>query len=270
MDSNIIQQQQMQTNENVDIQKFLMKILANWYWFALTVFIAISIAYFINRYSDPVFKQSAFVMIQDKENTLSGGIENILEEQGIIRRTRKKVVENEIAVLKSYRIVQETIKQLPEFNINYYSVGRIRTVERYKTCPFTVLTDTTKNNIFGIPIYVKLKNNNEYFLQIDKDKVLNKKMRFGEWYKSDNFTFCILLNENIDVNTISEIQRQFFFVLNNPSELVKQYRNKIDITTTDKKSTVIELSTNGLVPQKEVDFINKLLDVYIQSGLSEK
>jgi uncharacterized protein involved in exopolysaccharide biosynthesis len=95
-------------------------------------------------------------------------------------------------------------------------------------------------------------------------------MRFGEWYKSDNFTFCILLNENIDVNTISEIQRQFFFVLNNPSELVKQYRNKIDITTTDKKSTVIELSTNGLVPQKEVDFINKLLDVYIQSGLSEK
>jgi uncharacterized protein involved in exopolysaccharide biosynthesis len=125
MDSNIIQQQQMQTNENVDIQKFLMKILANWYWFALTVFIAISIAYFINRYSDPVFKQSAFVMIQDKENTLSGGIENILEEQGIIRRTRKKVVENEIAVLKSYRIVQETIKQLPEFNINYYSVGRI-------------------------------------------------------------------------------------------------------------------------------------------------
>jgi len=270
MDSNIIQQQQMQTNENVDIQKFLMKILANWYWFALTVFIAISIAYFINRYSDPVFKQSAFVMIQDKENTLSGGIENILEEQGIIRRTRKKVVENEIAVLKSYRIVQETIKQLPEFNINYYSVGRIRTVERYKTCPFTVLTDTTKNNIFGIPIYVKLKNNNEYFLQIDKDKVLNKKMRFGEWYKSDNFTFCILLNENIDVNTISEIQRQFFFVLNNPSELVKQYRNKINITTTDKKSTVIELSTNGLVPQKEVDFINKLLDVYIQSGLSEK
>ncbi|HNV96025.1 MAG TPA: hypothetical protein PKG63_06090, partial [Bacteroidales bacterium] len=270
MDSNIIQQQQMQTNENVDIQKFLMKILANWYWFALTVFIAISIAYFINRYSDPVFKQSAFVMIQDKENTLSGGIENILEEQGIIRRTRKKVVENEIAVLKSYRIVQETIKQLPEFNINYYSVGRIRTVERYKTCPFTVLTDTTKNNIFGIPIYVKLKNNNDYFLQIDKDKVLNKKMRFGEWYKSNNFTFCILLNENIDVNTISEIQRQFFFVLNNPSELVKQYRNKIDITTTDKKSTVIELSTNGLVPQKEVDFINKLLDVYIQSGLSEK
>lgn len=270
MDSNIIQQQQIQTNENIDIQKFLFKILSNWYWFALTVFIAISIAYFINRYSDPVYKQSAFVMIQDKENTLSGGIENILEEQGIIRRTRKKVVENEIAVLKSYSLVQEAIKQLPEFNINYYSVGRIRTVERYKNCPFAVITDTSKNNLFGIPIYVKLINNNEYYLQIDKDKVLNKKMKFGEWYNSQQFSFCILLNKNIDVKTINENQRQFFFVLNNINNVVKQYRNKITISTTDKKSTVIEVSTNGLVPQKEVDFINKLLNVYIQNGLSEK
>lgn len=270
MDPYIIQQQQNQPNENIDIQKFLIKILSNWYWFALTVFIAISIAYFINRYSDPVYKQSAFVMIQDKENTLSGGIENILEEQGIIRRTRKKVVENEIAVLKSYRIVQEAIKQLPEFNISYYSVGRIRTVERYKNSAFTVIIDTSKNNLFGIPIYVKLINNNEYYLQIDKDKVLNKKMKFGQWYHSQQFSFCILLNENIDVNTINENQRQYFFVLNNISDLVKQYRDKITISTTDKKSTVIELSTNGLVPQKEVDFINKLLDVYIQNGLSEK
>ncbi|MGQ9847279.1 MAG: polysaccharide biosynthesis tyrosine autokinase [Bacteroidales bacterium] len=270
MDSNIIQQEQIQRNENIDIQKFFVKILSNWYWFALTVFIAISIAYFINRYSDPVFKQSAYVMIQDKENTLSGGIENILEEQGIIRRTRKKVVENEIAVLKSYKLIHEAIKQLPEFNINYYSVGRIRTVEQYKNCPFTVITDTSKNNLTGIPIYVKLSNNNEYFLQIDKDKVLNKKMKFGQWYNSQQFSFCILLNENIDVNTINENQRQYFFVINNISDLVKQYHNKITISTTDKKSTVIELSTNGLVPKKEVDFINKLLDVYILNGLSEK
>ncbi|NSW44526.1 MAG: polysaccharide biosynthesis tyrosine autokinase [Bacteroidales bacterium] len=269
MDPNITQLQQ-QNNENIDIQKFLLKVLANWYWFALTVFIAISIAYFVNRYSDPVYKQSAYVMVQDKENTLSGGIENILEEQGIIRRTRKKVVENEIAVIKSYKLVYETIKQLPEFQINYYSVGRIRTVERYKSCPFTVITDTSKNNLYGVPIYVKLLNNNEYILQIDKDKILNKKMKYGEWYRSENFTFCLLLNEGIDLKTVNENQRQYFFVINDIKEVVKNYRNKISIATTDKKSTVLEISTNGLVPQKEVDFINKLLDVYIQSGLAEK
>ena len=267
MDSNI---PNSLNQDNIDIKKLIFKIQANWYWFALTVFITISIAYFINRYSDPVYKLSSFVLIQDKENTLSGGIESILEEQGILRRTRKKVVENEIAVIKSYKIIQETIQQLPEFFVSYFSVGRIRTIERYKSSPFYVEYDTTKENLYGIPIYVKLLNNKEYLLQIDKDKILNKKMKFGEPYESKNFSFTVNLNPDVNVNEIHSTQRQYFFIINRFSDLVKKYKSKISITTTDKKSTVIEISTTGLVPQKEVDFINKLLDVYIQNGLTEK
>lgn len=259
-----------QSQENIDIQKLFLKILAHWYWFALTVFISISAAYFINRYSDPVFRLNSFVLIQDKENTLSGGIESILEEQGILRRTRKKVVENEMAVIRSNKLVKETIQQLPEFYVSYYSVGRIRTIERYKESPFHVVYDTTKENLYGVPIYVKLLNNSEYLIQIDKDKVLNKKMKFGELYQSKNFSFIINKNEGFNIEEIHSTQRQYFFIINKLSDLVKIYKNKISITTTDKKSTVIEISTTGLVPKKEVDFINKLLDVYIQNGLSEK
>ncbi len=268
MEENFNFQQNQQ--ENIDIQKYLFKLLANWYWFALTLFISISIAYFVNRYSDPVYKLSALVLIQDKENTLSGGIENILEEQGIIRRTRKKVVENEMAIIKSYSIISKTLSQLPDFNISYFSVGRIRTVERYKSNPFTVILDTSANNLTGIPVYVKLSDNQHYILQVDKDKIVNKKMKFGEWYTSKNFKFCILLNSGIDINSIDETQRQYFFIINDLKNLIKLYMNKLSLVTTDKKSTVIEVSTNGFVPQKEVDFINKLLDVYIENGLKEK
>jgi len=270
MDNPNIINTQAQNSENIDLQKLLFKILYNWYWFALAIFISISVAYFINRYSDPVFKVSALVLIQDKENTLSGGIESILEEQGIIRRTRKKVVENEMAIIKSYKIVRQALQRLPDFYVSYFSVGRIRTIERYKECPFYVVWDSTKQIAYGQPIYVKLLNNNEYLLRIDKDKVINKKMKFGEWYTSKNFSFTIHLNSNFDVNEIALGQRQYFFVFNNLNDLVKIYRNKISLTTTDKKSTVLEISTNGLVPKKEVDFINTLLDVYIENGLLEK
>ena len=37
--------------ENIDIKKFLMRLLANWYWFALSLFVSITIAYLVNRYS---------------------------------------------------------------------------------------------------------------------------------------------------------------------------------------------------------------------------
>lgn len=271
MESNIINPQQTQQNtENINIQKFLIKVLANWYWFALSVFIAISIAYFMNRYSDPVYKENAYVLIQDKENTASGGIENILEEQGMLRMTRKKVVENEMVMLKSYKLVSEAIRELPEFDISYFSVGRIRTVERYKSCPFTVVMDTNGTNLTNLPVYVKIVNANEYDLQIDKDKILKKRMKFGEWYKSPSFSFCVIFNANVDVSSMNPNQLQYFFVINDYVSLVKGYRGKISLNTTDKKSTVIELSTSGFVPQKEVDFINTLLKVYIDNGLSEK
>jgi len=143
-----------QQNETIDIKKFVIKMLANWYWFALSLLITLCVAYVINRYTDPVYKQSAIVMVQDKDNTLSGGVEGILEEQGILRRTRKKVVENEIGVLSSYTLVKKAITELPDFNISYFSMGRIRTVERYKSCPFEVIIDTNRLNTSSHPVNV--------------------------------------------------------------------------------------------------------------------
>lgn len=268
MESNI-NKGQSQPNESIDIKKFIFKIIANWYWFTFSVFVTISIAYFINRYTDPIFKQSALVMVQDKDNTLSGGVEGILEEQGILRRTRKKVVENEIAILNSYTMTHKTISQLPDFAISYFSMGRIRTVERYKSSPFIVILDTNRNNNFNHPINIKFISESEYLLEVDENLGNKKKMKFGEWFTNDDFTFCVNLNKPYNKSD-PDFSYQYFFIINDINLLTNQYRGKISLTTTDKKSTIIEVSTQGLVPQKEADFINKLLDVYINSGLEEK
>ncbi|MCX7954390.1 MAG: polysaccharide biosynthesis tyrosine autokinase [Bacteroidales bacterium] len=253
--------------ESIDIKKFIFKILYNWYWFALSVFVALTIAYFINRYSIPIYKQSCYVLVQDKETSLIGGVESILEEQGIIRRTRRRIVENEIAVLKSYSLISKTIKSLNEFLISYYAVGRVKTVELYKSTPFTVILDTTLKNLTDVPINVRYKDHDEYFIDVKPDNVYNKKMYFGEWYRSKNFNFCIL--NNVSEHKIMP-QVNYYFVINNLNKLILTYRSKLNITQTDKKSTVLEISTLGTVPSKEVDFLNKLIDNYVQENLNEK
>ncbi|PIP54924.1 MAG: hypothetical protein COX07_02665 [Bacteroidetes bacterium CG23_combo_of_CG06-09_8_20_14_all_32_9] len=268
MEPNQVQNSNQQ-NETIDIKKFIFKIIANWYWFALSTLITLSVAYLVNRYSDPVFKQLALVLIQDKENTLSGGIETILEEQGIVRRTRKKIVENEIGILNSFTLVKKAITELPEFNISYFSMGRIRTVERYKSCPFEVIIDTNRTNIPMHPVYIKFLSDKEYLLEINENMNFKKKMKFGEWFTNNNFTFCINLKKQFNTND-PDFSYQYFFVINNINQITNAYREKLSLTTTDKKSTILEVSTQGLVPQKEVDFINKLLEVYINSGLEEK
>jgi len=267
MESNLNQNQQNEST--IDIKIFILKIIANWYWFAFSIFVTISIAYLINRYTDPVFKQSALVLIQDKDNTLSGGVEGILEEQGILRGSKKKVVENEMAVINSYRMTYKTICELPDFDISYFGVGRIRTVEFYKSCPFVVILDTNRTNLKNYPVNIRLLSENEYFLEIEESSSVKKKMKFGEWYNDSSFTFCINLTKPY-IKSDPNYNYPYFFILNDRHELTNLYKGKLSLATTDKKSTVIEISTQGLVPQKESDFINKLLDVYINSGLEEK
>ncbi|PIV61948.1 MAG: tyrosine protein kinase, partial [Bacteroidetes bacterium CG02_land_8_20_14_3_00_31_25] len=258
-----------QQNETIDIKKFVIKMLANWYWFALSLLITLCVAYVINRYTDPVYKQSAIVMVQDKDNTLSGGVEGILEEQGILRRTRKKVVENEIGVLSSYTLVKKAITELPDFNISYFSMGRIRTVERYKSCPFEVIIDTNRLNTSSHPVNVRILSDKEYLLEVNENMNVKKKMKFGEWFTNNKFTFCINLTKPF-FNNDADFSYQYFFIINDINQLTNTYKGKLSLNTTDKKSTLIEVATQGLVPQKEVDFINKLLEVYIRSGLEEK
>ena len=258
-----------QQNETIDIKKFVIKMLANWYWFALSLLITLCVAYVINRYTDPVYKQLAIVMVQDKDNTLSGGVEGILEEQGILCRTRKKVVENEIGVLSSYTLVKKAITELPDFNISYFSMGRIRTVERYKSCPFEVIIDTNRLNTSSHPVNVRILSDKEYLLEVNENMNVKKKMKFGEWFTNNKFTFCINLTKPF-FNNDADFSYQYFFIINDINQLTNTYKGKLSLNTTDKKSTLIEVATQGLVPQKEVDFINKLLEVYIRSGLEEK
>lgn len=264
-----IPEQQFQREDTIDIKKFVFKILSNWYWFVFTISVAVFAAWLVNRYTDPVYTLKSTMIIQDKENTLQGGIEGILEEQGIFRRSRKKVVENEIAILKSFTIAKRAIEELPDFHISYFSQGRIRTVESYKSSPFTVVIDTTHKNLTEKPIDVKLLSNQECQISFtENDKTKKVKLKYNDWYEDDNYRFKVLpgfedeskLNDNIS----------YFFIIRDTLRLIEQYRSKLNITTTDKKSTILELSSSGLVARKEMDFLNKLMEVYVQKGLEEK
>lgn len=264
-----ISETQIQREDTIDIKKFVFKILSSWYWFVFTISVAVFAAWLVNRYTDPIYTLSSTLIIQDKENSITGGIESILEEQGIFRRSRKKSVDNEVAVLKSYSLTQKAISQLPEFHISYFTQGRIRTFESYKASSYKVIIDTLHKNLTEKPIDVKLLNNKQCQISFDIEEQSKKvKINYNEWFESEDFRFKILPNFKNEPKINSVIS--YFFIIRDTLKLIEQYRGKLNITTTDKKSTILELSSSGLVPQKEVDFLNKLMEVYVQSGLDEK
>lgn len=253
--------------ESIDIKKLLFKILNNWYYFAIMVFITLSVAYFVNKYTVPAYKITSSVLIKDKESAMSGGVEGMIEEMGLFRRSRKKSVENEIEILKSYELVSRAINELNDFKISYYSIGRINTPERYQSSPFTVVLDTNFRQS-NSKIYLTLLNNNEFIVNTDNDDLPETKLKFDKKFSNAKLSFTIFKNEE-NFNNYGEGSK-FYFTINDLNSLTLQYKGKLTVDLNDKKGTILFLSSSGLNTKKEADFLNKLSEVYIRYGLEEK
>ncbi|MBN2667635.1 MAG: polysaccharide biosynthesis tyrosine autokinase [Bacteroidales bacterium] len=256
----------LESTETFDVKKFIFKILSNWYWFVLTIFIAISFTYFVNKYTDPIYSVKASILIRDKSNSANSGIENIVQEFRVFDRVRRKNVENEIGVLYSYSLIRKVVEKL-NFNVSYFSVGRIRQPEMYNRAPFTVVVDTLKKNKFDTPIHLILLNNEKYSLILDDEAQTEKELYFGMPYSSGNYNFTIF-KKDFDLDSLKG--NEYYFVINNLNGTTNGVKRKLKIESSDDKSSILVLSSTGKVIAKEVDFLNMLCDQYIQMDLDEK
>lgn len=256
----------LEQEDTIDIKKFIFKILNNWYWFVLTIFISLSFAYFINKYTDPVHSVNASILIRDKNNSIGSGVDNMMQEMGLFRGVRRKNVVNEIGILNSYTLARRTIENL-NFDISYYSIGRIRQPEVYGKTPFTIVYNKDDKNVLNYPIYVTLQEDKTFHIHINDKFNIEKNIKPGEKFISDDFNFTIYSNGfSVDSLQTSE----YYFTINDLNALTNTYKNKLKIETSDKKSSVLLLTTTGKVIQKEVDYLNKLCEQYIQMDLDEK
>ena len=59
----------LQEEKPVNWRKYLFIFFSNWYWFLITLGIAIGIAYFKSRYTIPKYQATATLIIQDELNS---------------------------------------------------------------------------------------------------------------------------------------------------------------------------------------------------------
>lgn len=257
--------------ESLDIKKYLFLMLSKWYWFALSVFVCLFVSYLVNRYSEPIYSVSSSLIIRD-ENDMKGftGAENLIQGLRLVKNT--KSVQNEIGVLKSYTLAKRSIEELGEdFSITYVGLGRreIKESKLYKNSPFKVYIDSTVGIPYNYPIFITIISPNVYQLEIEGGQNINEKHKFGEWVNRPPFGFKIVLN-GPEAFRSQLVEKKYYFTLNSPNGLANSYRSKVNIEINDKRGSILSLKSIGFVASQEADYLNKLMEVYIRSGLEDK
>jgi tyrosine-protein kinase Etk/Wzc len=261
----------LQNDENNEIKRYLSLFLSNWYWFAISLFISISIVYGINRYSSKLYVVSSALMIKDDQSASGSRIVGSVIPGGDIFRSQQNM-KNEISILKSYNLNKRVIDSLPEFKITYVAVGKRNIAEKqlYKDCPFKVISESVDNQNRKVRINVRINSPSTYMLSFNGNKKNEEPHNFGQQISSNNFKFIIDLRDRKNCRFNPDESNKYYFYFTNSEELANNYRNGLNIYPIDKDATIVTLSKEGPVPQQEADYLNKLMEIYRRQGVEAK
>ena len=281
MNDNNPQDFQQEQQQSVDYKVLLFKFYRYWYFFAITVFIALIIAFIFNKYTSPVYEVKTSILIKDKsENKLSA--QSIMGLGGL---NNMQNLQNEIGVLSSYTLTYRTIAKIG-FEISYFSEENFISKEIYKDSPFTVEIDTVYPQPVNMRFNISIASKDKYRLEAKeedikfynfskKDKVPGRKERvavdetfeFGKWVQGNNFRFRLLLTPMF--NQEKDLTRTFFFQINDYESLVTQYKG-FSIEPINKEASIVEIKLKGGNVNKLADFLDALGREYLTKDLERK
>ncbi|NQV03562.1 MAG: hypothetical protein HQ542_13010, partial [Bacteroidia bacterium] len=270
-----------QQQQAIDYKVILFKFYRYWYFFAITIFIALIIAFVFNKYSKPIYEVKTTVLIKDKsENKLNP--QNIM---GLGMLNDMQNLQNEIGILSSYSLTYKTILKCG-FDVGYYSEENFITQELYKSSPFTVEFDSSFPQPVNIRFNITFLSGTEYRLEVQDEKVrffdykakepvdgreeainFDKTLKFGQEIAMPQFKFKTLLNANY--NPDENKKRSFFFIFKDYPLLVTEFKS-FGIEPINREASIVQLTLKGGNVEKIADFLNTLTSEYLARGLEQK
>jgi tyrosine-protein kinase Etk/Wzc len=245
-----------------DYRQLISKYTSNWPWILVSMLMCLIAAFLYLRYTTPVFKISARVLVNDEKK---GGGLNASSAAGLTDLSGllggKSIVDNEVEVLKTKYLMQQVVKDL-NLNIIYYNTGLIRGTETYAP-PFIVQPAKYDHFIEAVNVQVNLLDNNKLALTSDG---LDTVISFDQSFRlPDVGTFKMIKNP---VHSAEE--KSFSFDIVPADVVVNSLLADLNVAVSNKLVTIIDLSINNVIPDKGVDILNRLIFNYVASNLQDK
>lgn len=282
--NNNYRSKQENDDQSIDIKGLVFIFLNHWYLFLISVVIALAIGFVINRYKTKVYQTTGTILIKDNRSSL--------DPTAIMTRVSygsSQNVENEMAILKSYSLIERVIKKM-NIEVTYMSKGRVASKELYKTRPFLVEFDRTvpqavqlvyNIRFIGdskIELFAKSEGLRKYdfllnqYVEMTPEEMGQKvdfhgEYRIGEWIDNDYNRIRIIPQEGYSYEEKNSWNISFW--VNSYPSLIRQM-SSYSVSPITKESSIVSLSMKGTEKNKIVDFLNVLMDEYVSRGLEKK
>ena len=270
--SNTTQNIAEQNEETLNVKDFLFMCLAKWHWFVISIILTLSVAVFYILRTQPSYTRSSQVMIKSdsKGSSISGAMGDFAD-MGMFKTTSS--VDNELIAIQSPSIMAEVVKRL-QLDMNYFVDGTFHKKTIYgKSLPVNVrLMDIADETPARMKVEIStdgVVTLSDFVWSIDGDK------------KEDDNAVKGKLLEPIEtplgkvvvtptLNFIGGEEHTIYITRKGYHATADSYTKNLVTALNSKKADVIDLKITDVSPQRAVDVLNKVIEVYNEKWIDDK
>lgn len=265
------QNQSIQNEDFISLKELASLYLSNWYWFALSLFVCLTIAIIYLITTPPVYTRYASVLIKQdaKGRSVNADVTSSISDLGMFRS--RSNINNEIINFQSPNLMFEVVKRL-HLNVDYKTDGAFYDRTLYgDQLPVTVSFDDMKNNE-SATLTLKMKGK--------EDIQLSDFTRRGEKVggKSVKATIGKQVDTPIGKITVKEskykskepFKGNLYITRSSLYGATNAYRGHLGVQLSDEDATVIDLIFRDVNIQRAQEVLNTVINVYNEIWIEDK
>ena len=237
--------------------------LGNWYWFLLSILIAMGIGIYYLKITPPVYQRSISILIKSKENADVP----LLEEMGVINTPSN--LTNEMELFKTGPIAYEIASRL-NLNVEYIRPGKFHDDVLYG------IESPVKIDFLTLPEY----ENASLQLKLSKDGTVTvSDMAWGGKTFRESSTFALNDTVKTPLGDITVLPSASYkegatadlrVVHQNINNVLGGIQGKISPSLRKKNSTIIDIRYNDVSRARAEDVLNTLVGVYNENWIKDR
>jgi capsular exopolysaccharide synthesis family protein len=255
--------------ELINILDLWQLVINNWYWFAASLFVALSIAAIYIAITPPVYTRTASLLIKDNKSNSGMGLDNsaVFNDLGLFKSNTN--LSNEILTLQSPLLVAEVVKRL-KLNQNYTLKGSVRDTDLYDQTPVIVLSDSV-NDEQSYSFLIELLPDNKFRLsEFTIDNVKTEIVLDGNFAEPMLTPFGQIKIIPTTFYSIDSYYSEILFTKSNLNRVVDAYVSALKVAFTNDEATIIDLTIDDVSTQRAEDMLNTLIMVYNENWIKDK
>lgn len=192
----------------------------------------------------------------------------LLYNNGLINPYRNYM--NEPYIIRSYPLIEKVVSDL-NFNVSFYREGYFLTTEAYSYIPVKAVWCKSGEERRGQFLF-KLIDTNHYTLSVfaEKKEKMDSAMIFAlnDSIQFNDYHLCV---RSVSERSIAKyIGVPFLLVIQPPRSVARSYVSRLKVDWAEQGAGVMNLSLVGTNPDKEIDFLNGLVQAYQNLDLQKK